>query len=334
MENDIPRRSPPPVPPPPPLPPPEPFGAPPPPPLQYAMPVTATGDTNTIFHQAAKASWVAPLMVIVLGCLVSGAVRGLGDTMIVPKIQAGVSLLLIVGGLVCGIVALCGIRRVGKEGVLVPTIVGLTLNGLWILLLGGIMVTATRSTLVSRRATAGGSTAVAAPAPIPFTSPQSALRQTGWMGVAVTPGGCTVGAMAMAEPHVDTANLKSNFTTPCPVLVLWFDNRANSKAATVATDGATLRMDDGTTVNALRTADVLSTAKVDRASLMTKFAPPHKVPAGVNVEGMFLFLPPTVDLSKATFVYLTVDGQRVSIPGRVYTAQEKSDGLARTNAPQ
>jgi hypothetical protein len=299
-------------------------------PLQYAAPVPAgAGGVTTIYHQAAKASWVAPLLVIVLGCIFTASMSTNGGDAVGRKVQGGVSLLLIVGGTVCGIVALCGLRRHGKQGILAPAIVGLVLNGLWVLLLVGMVMTQLRVRGV------GGRAATVAPAPppapLPVTSPQSALRQTGWMGVAVTDAGCTVGAMAMAEPHVDTANLKNNFAAPCKVMVLWFDNRAGRGPITVDTDGATLRLADGSVVTALRARDVLSTAKVDRAQFIAKFAPPYNVPAGKNVEGLFLFVPPEADLSKATYLYLTIDGARFAVPGRVYTAQEKTDGMNRGN---
>ena len=320
MNPDFPHRTPPPLP-----------TAPPPPlaPLGYAQPIPVAPRTDTIYHQAAKAAWVAPVIMFALSCLITGAMgQNNQDDRLVRIVQGVLSILLIVGGLVCGIVAMCGIRRYGKSGILAPAIVGLLINGLLISLVGLGFVAGFRSAARARTAAVGGARS-AGVAPAPITSPQSALRQTGWMGVATTDGGCTLGGMAMAEPHRDTTALKSLFTTPCSIVVLWFDNRNGSGPVTVDTDGATLRMEDGTTVNALRTRDVLATAKEDRAQFLSKHSPPYRVPPGVNMEGQFLFVPSGVDLSRTTYLNLTVDGKPMAIPGRVFTAEEKTAALNR-----
>jgi hypothetical protein len=321
MDPDFPRRTPPPLPTTPPVP---------VAPLGYAQPIPVVPRTDTIYHQAAKAAWVAPLIMFALSCLITGAMgHNDQDNRPVRLVQGVLSILLIVGGLACGIVAMCGIRRYGKSGILVPAIVGLLINGLLVSLVGLGFVAGFRSAARARTVVVGGGAGSARVAPAPITSPQSALRQTGWMGVAATDTGCTVGGLAMAEPHRDTTALKSIFTTPCSIVVLWFDNRQGSGPVTVDTDGATLRMEDGTTVNALRTRDVLSTAKEDRAQFLAKNSPPYRVSPGVNMEGQFLFVPTGVDLSRATYLYLTVDGKPMAIPGRVFTAQEKTDALNR-----
>ena len=45
-----------------------------------------------------------------------------------------VALLLIIGGLVLGIVALFGIRKHGAKGILAPALVGIVINGLLLLI--------------------------------------------------------------------------------------------------------------------------------------------------------------------------------------------------------
>src|SRR6267154_4829288 len=73
-------------------------------------------------HQAAKLSWVCPIIVFVL--VTFGG--HIGARVIIELI----ALLLIVVGLIFGIVALIGISKHGSKGILAPAIVGIIINGL------------------------------------------------------------------------------------------------------------------------------------------------------------------------------------------------------------
>src|SRR6266540_5369836 len=83
---------------------------------------TPTPPKTSFSHQAAKLSWVCPILVFVL-LMFS---RQIGARAIIEL----VSLLLIVVGFVFGVVALFGIRTHGKGGILAPAIVGVIINGL------------------------------------------------------------------------------------------------------------------------------------------------------------------------------------------------------------
>jgi hypothetical protein len=78
--------------------------------------------TTSFSHQAAKLSWVCPIIIFVL-LMFS---RQIGARVLIEL----VSLLLIVVGFVFGVVALFGIRTHGKSGILAPAIVGIVINGL------------------------------------------------------------------------------------------------------------------------------------------------------------------------------------------------------------
>jgi hypothetical protein len=83
---------------------------------------TPAPGTTSFSQQAAKLSWVCPLLIVVL-LMFS---RQAGAQAIIEL----VSLLLMVVGLVFGVVALFGIRTRGKSGILAPAIVGLVINSL------------------------------------------------------------------------------------------------------------------------------------------------------------------------------------------------------------
>jgi hypothetical protein len=78
--------------------------------------------TTSFSHQAAKLSWVCPIIIFLL--LAFG--RLAGARVIIELI----AFLLIVVGLVFGVIALFGMRTCGKSGILAPAIAGIIINGL------------------------------------------------------------------------------------------------------------------------------------------------------------------------------------------------------------
>ncbi len=80
--------------------------------------------------QAAQFSLYAPIVAIVLGCITFGT-REKQPT--AGLIIGGTNALIILLGFVFGIVALFGMRKHGKEGILVRAIIGVVLNGLFLL---------------------------------------------------------------------------------------------------------------------------------------------------------------------------------------------------------
>jgi uncharacterized membrane protein YeaQ/YmgE (transglycosylase-associated protein family) len=96
------------------------------PPLRSVLALTTTHmdtptKTTSFLHQAAKLSWVCPIIIFLM--LMFG--RQAGSRVIIEL----VALSLIVVGLVLGVVALFGMRTHGKSGILAPAIVGIIING-------------------------------------------------------------------------------------------------------------------------------------------------------------------------------------------------------------
>jgi hypothetical protein len=87
--------------------------------------------------QAAKASWMAPLVAIALGIagnsmLQSGSNLGEegADTIRTGKIiMALIAFAIVLVGVVFGVIALFGIKKHGGKGILLPSIIGLLLSG-------------------------------------------------------------------------------------------------------------------------------------------------------------------------------------------------------------
>jgi hypothetical protein len=317
-DQDIPPPLPPPLPPlgmaPPPLPPSRPapaLVA----PLEYSRPIPGYGATNTIFHQAAKAAWVAPLIAMLLGCLTSQVHQSAPPMRMILGV---VYLLLILGGFALAIVAFCGIKRYGPVGILAPAIAGLIINLLFIGFIGYFVYFA-QTKAVAKVAAAR---ALAARPVTPFSSPQSSLRQNGWMGAVVDNGTLVITVVAMDNSHGDTKALRSSFKSDASVIILSIDNRKSQSPATLDTRNAQLVFSDGRKLSALDPSVILQPAD------LMSMSPPFQVPAGALLEGKMLFIPADLDLSKLQLIRMTLSGSQVEIPGRIFTAAEKNRLIA------
>jgi hypothetical protein len=308
---------------PPPVPPPLPLGMAPPPlpprrgparvaPLEYSRPNSGTApETNTFYHQAAKAAWVAPLIALLLGCFTS-QIREANASM---GVAIGfVNVALIIGGFALAIVAFCGIKRYGPSGILAPAIVGLCIN-LFVLGSLGYFLYFARSRAVAKVAAAR---ALAARPWVPFTSPQSSLRQRGWLGAVIDKSNVVITAVAMDDAHADTRALRGGLKTDASVIILSIDNRKGQSLAVLDTRNAQLVFSDGRNVSALDPTTVLHPP-----DLIT-LSPPFQVPAGGLTEGKMIFIPPDLDLSKLELIRMTLSGAPVDVPGRIYSAAEKT----------
>ena len=83
-----------------------------------------SGPGTSIFHQAATASVFAPLIAIGL-TVFSSSIRTGASQRPVALIAGVASLIIILTGLICGIVALLGIRNHGTKGILTKALCGI-----------------------------------------------------------------------------------------------------------------------------------------------------------------------------------------------------------------
>ena len=87
------------------------------------MDTIATSEKVKAFpHQAAKLSWVCPIVIF--------ALIAFGGRIGAPLIMELLAFLLMVAGFLAGVVALFGIRAYGIRGILAPAIAGIILNSL------------------------------------------------------------------------------------------------------------------------------------------------------------------------------------------------------------
>ena len=77
-------------------------------------------EVSTIFHKAAKASWVCGLLAV----FVVGFLRSMG-----PALSDLFALVFIGVGFLAGLMALFGISQNGAKGILIPALIGLIITG-------------------------------------------------------------------------------------------------------------------------------------------------------------------------------------------------------------
>ena len=95
-------------------------------------------------YQAAKFSWIAPIIALVINCAFSNSISGkyeFGEKIATEdRIALGISSLLSLTLLVCGlafaIIALMRMKQHGKQGILGHALAGLIVNGLFFTLAG------------------------------------------------------------------------------------------------------------------------------------------------------------------------------------------------------
>lgn len=102
-----------------------------PPPLPPRLAPRPPDSRKPFAAQAAQASVFAPLAAVVVSVMVNVG-EGIGSSSSAKVITAALSILLIVLGLALGVIALFGIRRHGRKGIMANAIAGVCINGLLI----------------------------------------------------------------------------------------------------------------------------------------------------------------------------------------------------------
>jgi uncharacterized membrane protein YsdA (DUF1294 family) len=87
--------------------------------------------TTSFAHRAATLGWVCPVISLLVFALLIFD-RQIVARKLTPMIVE-VALLLIVAGLIFGMVALFGVSKHGKKGILVPAVIGIIISGLLII---------------------------------------------------------------------------------------------------------------------------------------------------------------------------------------------------------
>ncbi len=319
------------------------------------------GEKKNFHHQAARASWIAPLVAAILGMLAS-AVRQQSRT---GALVIGIAnLLIILLGLIFAIVALAGVR--GRRGIVVPAGIGLLIN---LALLGtfiGFLLTGRRDATFLGAGTPPANTVVTLP-PTPALPPppptarsdskdvanamsgDSALpalpavpppagqidpRQQrardavekfpGWIGIGNRSGGLVLLVLQTNDQAPGTREFKETFASPCTVMWISANNSAGDRPHVIDPASLEMHFADYRKIAALPPAAIVATAKVKDDPVLARSLKPASVPAHSNLPDCAAFLPADTDLTQANAATIVLDGQRVVIPGRYLTVEEKA----------
>jgi hypothetical protein len=271
------------------------------------------------YQQAARASWMAPIIAILFNCMGRAGLSNQKDAGTALMAVSVINGLIIVLGFLFGAYALTGVKKRGPEGVLAPAIGGLILNALVIALaLGGINAARHTSKTVAAEK-------------MKQQSEDVMLKYPGWFGAAKTDDGATIVIAQWSDEAPGTASMKDIFTADCTLISVIVDNTSSQP---VTIDPATLQLVLANGGKQQASTQILSTAKEDKEKFLDRYGKPRTVPAGTRMNDGIAFLPPKADLSRVASASVIVNGTRITIPGRYYTADEKAQLLGRSKGKQ
>lgn len=256
-------------------------------------------------RQAARASWVAPL----LACIISSvqSAPGLEEPPMDNKVIAAVSALLIVAGLGFGIVALLGIRKHGRDGILKPAVTGIAVNLFFILLATCLFLGMTsKSRLADER-----------------LGRDAFLEYPGWFGTASLPDAIvTITSLDFDTPAAQEFN--ALFTAKVSILIVGINNFAGKSTLTVEPSSLRLKLTDGTVEPSLATKAVLQTVRKNREEWLKRYSGPLQVPPGRQWSHCIAFIPYEFDMSKVVSISVPINGHDTLVEGRYMTGEQKT----------
>ena len=315
---------------------------------------------------AARLSWLAPIVAIVF-LVVAG---GVGETEPVARIIGVVGMLILLAGIALGIIALANVRRAGRDGVLGPAIVGLSVNFLLLAAIGTVsviyvraqqaqsaMIASAFAQAAAAQASSSSSSQIgklapsvpppATPSPGEMTSPARAAPETpatppspavvvappapgdtlvrlpGWIGASDR----TDLRIVVMQWHDDSParqKLKELYEADSTMVTVVINNSVGGSQVTIDPASLEFHFNDYTTLKALPPKQILQTARSDREYYLKRYGGDWNVPPRqIRTDGL-AFFPPSTDLSNARAVTMTLNGQRIVVPGKYCSAEEKA----------
>ena len=320
-------------------------------PLSYATPVISSDENKKdIFHQAAKASWRAPFIAFIFG-LVTVVAREQNRT--IAMVVGGLNALIILLGLAFAIVALAGVR--GRKRILLPATIGLVLNLLLVSLTVSYLLaarhqTGARSAMVASVGAAspsglpavppfGGGSSSAAQGANPNLQLQQRAREAmenypGWVGASLRSGQFVIVVAQSNDDAPGTHDLKDQFAADCTLISIATDNTAGDAAHTIDPASLEFHFADYHKLAVLPPVQILSTSKVDREQFLARWGGLIRIDPHTQRPDGLAFLPPRTDLTQCTAVTLILDGQRVVVPGKYLSIEEKNQRLRMAKQQQ
>lgn len=254
-------------------------------------------DNSFYPYQAAKISWIFPLIAMALGNFIMPGTHSASGKMAV----AAVAILLVLSGLVLSIAVLAGVRRHKAKGVLGSAGIGLVLNGIFI-----ASFTAGYLSAREHRQTLNQDPAQAAQAAF--------LDHPGWLGNA-TLNGANIAVASVNDRSEWAEYVNALFDKQISHIQITCDNGSGTVPVVIVPDSATLMRQDGTSETSLSQRTVLESARADRDAFIKRFLGPVTVPAGGTELQAVAFFPRGVDMTNVAAVKMTVNGEDLFVRG-------------------
>lgn len=274
-------------------------------------------DKSTFFHQAARASFWAPIVALAIG-LFTASQRDQDRSM--AMFIGVLNSLMIVGGLVLAVIALIGMRKVGRRRILGYALAGLIINSLLVVSMVDIWRAAKdlRQKLDAKQA--------AAQAAVDHKAGEdSFLSFPGWVGT--THVGATEIVIYSMDPNSPVGRLwNSELTSPVGLMLVSVRNGASSPVQ-IDCGSVELVAAGQEPIRALTNDAFFAMFRNEPQKVRSRFGDPRLVSRNSKMNDGITPIPLHTDFSKIAFARIRIDGQTVEIPGRLLSVLEKQQVL-------
>jgi len=258
---------------------------------------SAAQPPKTVYEDLARASWMAPLLAIVIH--IGLLVFHLSPESKLRSVPTTVLLL----GLLAGIIALIGAKKSNRQGIVSPALSGVVINAL-------LMGTAIWA---SSRAQLGQSTQ---------REPDPFLDYPGWWASA------RVSQAAISFASINDLSRASQefnklFATNVSFLSVAVDNVEGTNTINLDPSSIRLVFPDGATQPCIPTEQVCATAKTNQTELTARLSGMVTVPTGQKALDRSAFFPRGISYSNAVGMAVKINQKDYLIPGKYLTTQEK-----------
>jgi hypothetical protein len=243
----------------------------------------------------AVAAWVAPLVALLLNGLAWSSKAGSGQW------AAKLASALLVLGLIASILALFGVSKHGRRGILMPALCGL--------LLAAAMFAF--SAIYVRRS-----------APPPVAADDPFLGFPGWYGEGFVQK-CRLSFASINDDSPLAHRFNQAVTNPVSILTVALDNTNGTNSIVIQPASIHLVLPDRTAVVSIPPETVLSGARTNAEALLARFGGAITVPPGQQVMDRSAFFPHGTDFSKIAGVGVKIGDKDFLFPGKVLSVAEK-----------
>jgi hypothetical protein len=257
---------------------------------------TSTDSGAKLHRDLARIGWIAPLLAILVSLGLAAAKVPLDS-----KLRAIPSVFIVIGG-ITAIVALFGVSKHGRPGILVPGALGLLLNAI---LFTGAMV-------MQRQL----QSAVRPGAPDPFFDYPGL-----WASAPVSQ--CQISFASIHDESASSRTFNDWLSNSVSIVSIAVDNTRGTNTVTLEPSSVHLVLADRTTLAGLPTELVLAMVRTNQAKLAQLLTGPIVVPVGQQKLEGSAFFPRGTDYSRAVGVGVKINGKDYFIPGKFLSPQEK-----------